>query len=272
MNEILCLISKGDFKMKYFLLFSLVFFAFNGFSNEEDEYGLISFENGVQYKFEVANRFWLDIMGNDLNKRLKDEIISSNGGENVDIENLRPQRSFTKPHRVQLMSRFVSGPVIQRKMWALWDDQGRSGRVKIWDFNSYRNKYVGVKPKVRFVIGEVSSLNESFFLSLELLNECVINGGVEFSLSNPFRENGRIIEHSLTSEECVFDSLLYPIAEEYVRLTDEFRERNSSSLDPENYTYVLTPEDRWWWNENIKPLLEDMLMLWDLYHGDYESY
>lgn len=32
------------------------------------------------------------------------------------------------------------------------------------------------------------------------------------------------------------------------------------------------PQDRWWFNREIKPLLEDMIMVGDLYHGDYVPY
>ena len=38
------------------------------------------------------------------------------------------------------------------------------------------------------------------------------------------------------------------------------------------WSETMRQDRRWWFNSNIKPLLEKMIMVWDLFHGEYEAY
>ena len=87
--------------------------------------------------------------------------------------------------------------------------------------------------------------------------------------------------HEATDIDVLVDTLLYPLAEDYVKLTKSFQERNRDILeggvwDGEDFltldNYVLTQADRWWFHANIKPILEEMIAVWDIFYRDYEPY
>ncbi len=194
-------------------------------SNSENPHDLDHQETSCQ--FRSINKVFFNIFKADLDNKLAS--LSESG--NLTFESVEPRESFTKPHRVKLMSRFTQG-------------------------------YFGNCPAKR---GD------------ELYNLCVN------ILGEGYRPGGKESKHVY--------HLLISLADEYVRLTserfgfqyDEWFSRSTSNCDPRvdsqnNIDLYLSPEtwsqpaDRWWFNDNIKPILEKMITVYDLYYGEYEPY
>lgn len=241
---------------------------------------MMDFERPVQMNFLYANSFWYDIMREDLKRKVKSLAIGEGGGHLIDIEDLQPRASFTKPHRFHLMKKFLNSNNSKCENTRPYSmGMGYSSYASSGEFHSLQ-KCIEERnwDKVRFKIRADSNSIEgyTFFPTITQLNDVIMNGG-EGSVQIQER-NIYIVYYHDDHIDFQVDALLYPIAEEYVRLTKEFQDRtwddvsNDAYTDINNGSYVLTQSDRWWWNENIKPLLEKMLEVWNIFHKDYEPY
>ena len=142
------------------------------------------------------------IFEEDLDNKIRELSAQAGGPEYIDLTLLKPRKTFTKPHRVQLM-REVN------------------------------------ESKENIEMPELLKVIES-------LEQKVVDRTLSYFAIDP-----TIVDY-FSYDECSN----YLGVEAYERIKQEWRQ----------------PQDRWWWNKNIKPLLEDMVMIGDLYHGDYVPY
>ena len=254
MNELLFKIFEGVV-MRFLIFISLFFICVHSNSS-------------VQSDFLFVNSMWHKIMTNDLHKRISNLSTQAGGIEYVNIEDLKPRDNFTKPNRVHLMERFHSGQYYECDVLRFWGTQLNGGS----NMSVHLQECINTQSfeDIQFKVKRPTGINGIIvYPTLEELNE-YINGGEFYDWEET--ENGRrgYQWNHVSQIDIRVDALLYPLAEEYVRLSLEFEELNSNALL--SGTYELTRWDRYWFNRNIKPLLEKMIVVWDLYHGDYEPY
>ena len=261
--------------MKIILTLSLVLFSLSGYSKSIDsrnEYSQPA-EGSVQQRFVSANHFWFSLMKKDFVKKVIDQVYL-HSVEDFNADALAPRASFTKPHRFLLLDRF------QKEGCSRGGHNGYTSTVTNDCQRNYEGDYFYYGAKTMEIQGDKKTI--TFLHFNQQRNDqnqwqwFVPSAGELDSYIALARDDLNNSVHSSNERFFPFltDALLYPIASEYVLLTEQFLSENGiESLNtalPSDF--VLTQDRRWWFNSNIKPLLEKMIMVWDLFHGEYEAY
>ena len=196
--------------MKYLLILGMLFTGWQAFGYHRDH----GFTSYLCYNSIRASRVWYRSFKRDLSQKI-DSLEEQAGGLNyVNVDDLRPRQSFTKPHRVKLLSRFAKP-------------------VKNWD------------PEIRCYTGRSNRRSPN---DIETLIDIKLE---EFAFKT-------------------FEYLGYPVYKFYDGSASS--DLHTQDFSQPDYYIEITQEVRWWFNDNIKPLLEDIIMLYDLEDGEYEPY
>ena len=204
-------IRQGVFKVKIILILGLVFSGWQAF-------GVIEFEDsqkeGCFYMgLAGVKNFWHELFRADLRQRVESLAISAGGHEYINLDDLTPRPSFTKPHRLQLLQAIKDGGFYGWRQY----ESNRS-------LDLLRMEY----------------LEQFLFKTLEYFNKPTDFYDTLTPEMGDYMFGGRSHCQPLT------------------RRTAEGKE--------------VTREMRWWFNDNIKPLLEKVLFLESLEYGEYEPY
>ena len=214
-----------------------------GIHNTKDE--------DLKYAFVFWNIVYEKIFRHDLWRRVERLAEEAGGRENINPEDLRPRPEFTRPHRLKLMNRFAGGREHRDRDAELGYEYDHGyARYSYGYFGDYYDRceafYQRRERCISLISRRLSETNGIEFrdpLLASLVKQYVVLSEEHFSLS--------------VNLERYDDNIDYPEIKHQVKLVAR------------SWT---NPTDRWWFNENIKPLLENMIMIWDLDKGEYEPY
>ena len=237
--------------MKYILIIGMLFTGWQAFGSALD---LVHSDKirCIRDYYDKVNKIWYRSFGHDLYDRV-DRLIEEAGGLNyVNVDDLRPRQSFTKPHRYILMRKFFKHNGIYEHYRGEVDPH--AGDIKY----NVVHKYIRDSGKSRYYDENPSNIQE---LKERKLDEYVLKSLEYFGYDiSPFYEAMRPSWGRCAPE---------------IRLLGDYRIIFLPGFyrgDNRNNVIEITQEVRWWFNDNIKPLLEDIIMLHNLEYGDYEPY
>ncbi len=240
--------------MKSIFLFSLVFFGFNAFSaNFSGHYmcGAGTGPEGLRYAFTDTNTFYFNVFEKDLNMRVVSTLEQAGLNlENIDHEQLRPRDSFTKPHRLHLMRRFQTNINCHECF-----NKVHLSFPSYYRFINFESRWLYSSDGHSYTTGS----DDTFFSKESVKFRDILLVPLALKYMRLTRERFNLLE-------------TYTI-QDYPNALAEHREcaRNNRPI-VESAIENWSREDRWWFNDNIKPLLEQMIMVWDLWRGEYEPY
>ena len=208
----------------------------------------------LKCKYDLLTDTYYEFFKSDLLNRinsLPDLNVEDRNIEDVraDVASLKPRPSFTKPHRY----------LLTRKLAPY---SGSKNTITMC--GQHDHPYC-------LLNDPFSDLGDLDPLKVSLIKEYIKRSEEHFNID--FSNYYHVIDLDLTGASnwnkgnkeirCGKDSTKSPWEEGLVSRL------HLRDLLTRNWT---NPTDRWWWNENIKPLLEELLMLYNLEHGEYEPY